>query len=45
LPSDDPTQRCPDIELAKKHLGWQPVMSLEAGLAKTIDYFKQLLKK
>lgn len=45
LPSDDPTQRCPDIELAKKHLGWQPVMSLEAGLAKTIDYFKQLLTK
>lgn len=45
LPSDDPTQRCPDIELAKKLLGWQPVMSLEAGLAKTIDYFKQLLTK
>jgi UDP-glucuronate decarboxylase len=45
LPSDDPTQRCPDIELAKKHLGWKPSISLEAGLARTIDYFKQLLSK
>jgi len=45
LPSDDPTQRCPDIELAKTHLGWKPGISLEAGLARTIDYFKQLLGK
>ena len=45
LPSDDPTQRCPDIELAKTHLGWKSGISLEAGLARTIDYFKQLLGK
>lgn len=45
LPSDDPTQRCPDIELARKHLGWKPGISLEVGLARTIDYFKQLLSK
>ncbi len=42
LPADDPTQRCPDIGLARKHLGWQPSVPLEAGLAKTIDYFKRL---
>jgi UDP-glucuronate decarboxylase len=45
LPSDDPTQRCPDIELARKHLGWKPGIPLETGLARTIDYFKQLLGK
>jgi UDP-glucuronate decarboxylase len=45
LPSDDPTQRCPDIELAKKHLGWKPGVSLDAGLARTIDYFEQLLRE
>jgi len=45
LPSDDPKQRCPDITLAKKKLGWQPRVSLEDGLKKTIDYFELLLSK
>ena len=42
LPKDDPTQRKPDIHLAKKELGWQPKVDLEIGLAKTIAYFKAL---
>lgn len=42
LPADDPTQRQPDISLAKKHLGWQPQVKLRQGLAKTIEYFQQL---
>jgi len=42
LPQDDPTQRQPDISLAKKELsGWQPKVNLDEGLMKTIDYFKQ----
>jgi UDP-glucuronate decarboxylase len=44
LPSDDPTQRCPDISLAKQQLGWQPRVPLRAGLQKTIDYFDALLR-
>ena len=43
LPQDDPTQRKPDITLAKKYLGWEPSVPVEQGLVKTIDYFKQLL--
>ncbi len=43
LPGDDPTQRCPDIGLAKKELGWEPGIALEDGLKKTIDYFKETL--
>ncbi len=39
LPSDDPKQRCPDITFAKTTLNWQPKISLEEGLQKTIDYF------
>lgn len=42
LPADDPTQRQPDISLAQEKLGWAPTVSLEQGLAKTIDYFKSL---
>lgn len=42
LPSDDPRQRQPDISLARKELGWEPVVKLRDGLAKTIDYFRQL---
>lgn len=45
LPLDDPRQRKPDILLAQKALGWQPTISLEAGLKKTIEYFDQLLKE
>ena len=43
IPSDDPRQRKPDIEVAKKVLGWEPEVSLEVGLGKTIDYFKKIL--
>ena len=41
LPSDDPKQRQPDISLAKNKLNWEPIISLNEGLSKTIDYFKQ----
>jgi UDP-glucuronate decarboxylase len=44
LPSDDPTQRQPDISLAKEKLGWEPKIKLEEGLAKTIPYFDEMLK-
>ncbi len=43
LPSDDPTQRCPDISLAESKLGWKPAVALEDGLEKTIGYFKDAL--
>lgn len=39
LPSDDPTQRKPDITMAKQILKWEPKVSLEEGLGKTISYF------
>jgi UDP-glucuronate decarboxylase len=45
LPADDPMQRCPDITRAREILGWQPQVQLDAGLAKTIEYFEKLLKK
>ncbi len=41
LPSDDPTQRKPDITLAKNLLNWEPKILLEEGLDKTISYFKK----
>lgn len=41
LPIDDPKQRKPDISLAQKKLKWKPLVSLDEGLIKTIDYFKQ----
>lgn len=43
LPSDDPMQRRPDITLAKKTLNWKPLVSLENGLKKTINYFEKVL--
>jgi UDP-glucuronate decarboxylase len=43
LPSDDPTQRRPDITLARTKLDWKPSVDLDAGLAKTIDYFRAFL--
>jgi UDP-glucuronate decarboxylase len=45
LPVDDPMQRCPDISLAKKLLGWEPAVQLDEGLGKTIAYFKSVLLK
>jgi UDP-glucuronate decarboxylase len=41
-PSDDPSQRRPDISLAKKHLNWEPHVALRDGLTKTIAYFKSI---
>lgn len=40
LPTDDPTQRQPDITLAKKLLNWEPKLQLRDGLLRTIDYFR-----
>ncbi|MDF7800767.1 SDR family oxidoreductase [Pontiellaceae bacterium B1224] len=45
LPADDPKQRKPDITLAKEKLGWEPKVQLREGLAKTIEYFDNLLKQ
>jgi nucleoside-diphosphate-sugar epimerase len=43
LPSDDPKQRKPNIELAKEKLGWEPAIKLKEGLVKTIDYFEKII--
>jgi UDP-glucuronate decarboxylase len=45
LPSDDPTQRQPDITLAGQKLGWKPDVSVTNGLQKTIEYFKKELSR
>jgi UDP-glucuronate decarboxylase len=45
LPADDPTQRKPDIELAKTKLNWEPNVELEQGLIDTIQYFRNILKR
>jgi len=45
LPADDPRQRRPDISAAKKHLNWEPSISLEDGLQATIRYFENLLRQ
>ncbi|MDB9702936.1 SDR family oxidoreductase [Rhodospirillales bacterium] len=42
LPEDDPTQRCPDITLAKSVLGWEPKIQLRDGLTRAIEYFKSI---
>ncbi|WP_319584520.1 UDP-glucuronic acid decarboxylase family protein [uncultured Pseudodesulfovibrio sp.] len=44
LPSDDPMQRKPDISLAREKMGWEPKTDLRAGLAKTIEYFENMLQ-
>ena len=43
LPVDDPTQRCPDISLAKKTLHWEPTVALVEGLKRTVEYFTTIL--
>jgi len=43
LPSDDPTQRKPDISLAKKVLNWEPQVDLAEGLDRTIPYFRKAI--
>jgi len=45
LPEDDPKIRQPDISKAKRILGWEPRVSREEGLRKTLTYFKNLLQK
>ena len=44
LPQDDPQQRQPAIDLARQQLNWRPTVSLEQGLAPTIDSFRNLLR-
>jgi UDP-glucuronate decarboxylase len=43
LPRDDPTQRRPDIALAREKLGWEPLVPLEEGLKRTIAYFRKVI--
>jgi UDP-glucuronate decarboxylase len=43
LPQDDPLQRCPDIDMARALLDWEPRIALEDGLGRTIAYFEGLL--
>jgi UDP-glucuronate decarboxylase len=45
LPTDDPTQRQPDIGRAREQLGWSPKVDLSDGLARTVDYFRELLDR
>lgn len=45
LPSDDPKQRQPDINLATNKLDWKPKISLEDGIKETINYFKKVIFK
>jgi UDP-glucuronate decarboxylase len=42
LPADDPTQRQPDIALARKRLNWEPKVLLREGLIKTIEWFRSI---
>ena len=43
LPQDDPCKRNPDISLARKELNWEPSVSMDEGLKKTIEYFKTVV--
>jgi len=45
LPVDDPIMRCPDISLAGEILGWEPKVSFEEGIKKTIEYFKEIVRE
>lgn len=45
LPADDPQQRKPNIELAQKTLRWQPEVTLKDGLARSIPYFKNIIRR
>jgi dTDP-glucose 4,6-dehydratase len=45
LPQDDPKQRCPDITKARTLLGWEPRIGLEEGLALSMEYFRDAVRK
>ncbi|HOS39587.1 MAG TPA: SDR family oxidoreductase [Spirochaetota bacterium] len=44
LPQDDPTQRQPNIDIARAELGWEPAVQLAEGLERTIAYFREILR-
>jgi len=44
LPADDPVRRCPDITRARELLGWEPTVPLDEGLARTVEYFRRVLR-
>jgi UDP-glucuronate decarboxylase len=44
LPQDDPVRRQPDITRAKQQLGWEPTITLDQGLDRTIAYFREIAK-
>ncbi|WP_241975686.1 NAD-dependent epimerase/dehydratase family protein [Kocuria rosea] len=41
IPTDDPGRRCPDIASATRHLSWEPRISIEEGVRRTVDYFRR----
>ena len=43
LPVDDPRQRQPDLSLARASLDWAPTVTLDAGLERTVEYFRQAI--
>lgn len=43
LPVDDPTRRCPDISKARTTLGWEPEVDLATGIARTAEWFREML--
>jgi UDP-glucuronate decarboxylase len=43
LPDDDPKERKPDLTLAKENLNWEPQVSFDDGIRKTIDYFRKVI--
>ncbi|MCP4806046.1 MAG: SDR family oxidoreductase [Proteobacteria bacterium] len=45
LPKDDPTRRKPDISLARERLGWEPKIEFADGMARTVEYFREVLAK
>jgi dTDP-glucose 4,6-dehydratase len=45
LPQDDPTRRRPDITRARERLGWEPQVSFEDGLRRTVDYFAEVMRE
>jgi UDP-glucuronate decarboxylase len=44
LPVDDPVRRRPDITLARQLLGWEPTVTFDVGITRTVDYFRQQLQ-